>query len=97
MLDAYARTEIVCVQNLFAAQRSPDVLHRRRHHDLSSVASTADTHNGWFQTNDNWDMTGIYRRGYSDTGAFAWYTGTWAGGASINQITGSNPWWSMAA
>jgi hypothetical protein len=51
------------------------------------------SHNGTFQSDDNWNMESITLNGYADGGSPAYSIS--ANGSPVKQFTGSSQWWSL--
>jgi hypothetical protein len=55
------------------------------------------SHNGFLQTDDNWNMDYVDMLGYSDTGAYSYFVSQNAPttGGPVKRFTGSDQWWSV--
>lgn len=50
------------------------------------------SHNGFLQSDDNWNMDFVSMSGYSATGVYSYYVS--ATGTPVKRFTGSDQWWS---
>lgn len=65
--------------------------------DVSSCSVTGVklrmiSHNGWFQTDDNWNMDFFSLSGYGALGQYRYFIS--ANGSPVMRFTGSDQWWS---
>ncbi|MFE4372442.1 hypothetical protein ACFRMN_30250 [Streptomyces sp. NPDC056835] len=61
--------------------------------DVTGLKLRMVSHNGAFQTDDNWNMDAVTMYGYGNNGAYSYYFN--ASGAPLKRFTGSSQWWSM--
>ncbi|HVQ95318.1 MAG TPA: hypothetical protein VMU51_30085 [Mycobacteriales bacterium] len=53
------------------------------------------SHNGIFQTDDNWNMDFVSMSGYGVNGEYRYYvSASVPGGGTVKRFTGSDQWWS---
>ncbi|MFB6393760.1 hypothetical protein [Polymorphospora lycopeni] len=61
--------------------------------DVTGLKLRMLSHNGPFQTDDNWNLDAVTMYGYGQNGAYSYYFH--AAGTPLKRFTGSSQWWSQ--